>query len=143
MRLLQRAIEAERNFRLAVDRQLTDGGDGEEIQHLGLPAKYLAFRCWALRAAVRYGRVWISDALNVTLSAVLDRGDSVLDIGANVGWVTEKASWLVGPRGRVHSFEPSPTTVRLLRRRVAALQLHNVVVNQFALGNSEGTAILH
>jgi FkbM family methyltransferase len=144
MRPLHHAIEAEKRFRRAVDRQLTNDVDGEQMPRLGLlRAQYLGFRIRVLRATVRYGGLWIPDSLNVILSDVLERGDSVVDIGANVGWVTEKASWLVGPRGRVHSFEPSPTTVRLLRRRVAALRLDNVVINQFALGSSEGTAILH
>lgn len=140
---LSRVARAERELRQAVDRRLTDSVKKESIQVSWLTTRYLSFRCRALRAAVRYGHLWIPDALNVTMSVVLERGDSVLDIGANVGWVTERASWLVGPGGRVHSFEPSPTIAGLLRRRVAALQLRNVIVNQIALGDSEGTAILH
>ncbi len=61
-------------------------------------------------------------------------GDVVLDIGANIGMVTVWLSKLVGPKGRVHSFEPNPL---LCERLVAAVDrngLSNVQLHPFALG---------
>ena len=41
-------------------------------------------------------------------------GDWVVDVGANVGHYTKRLSELVGPRGRVLAFEPTPATFSLL-----------------------------
>lgn len=49
----------------------------------------------------------------------LREGDGFLDIGANVGWFTIRAADRVGPRGRVHAFEPRRSTCDLLARSVA------------------------
>jgi FkbM family methyltransferase len=42
--------------------------------------------------------------------ALVPRGGTVLDIGANAGYFTLLFSDLVGPDGRVHAFEPVPPT---------------------------------
>jgi hypothetical protein len=42
------------------------------------------------------------------LYGLLTSGNSVLDIGANIGEVTLNMSKIVGPEGVVHSFEPEP-----------------------------------
>lgn len=44
--------------------------------------------------------------------------DTILDIGANIGTHTSAFANLVGPRGRVISFEPQPVFFELLRRNV-------------------------
>ena len=52
---------------------------------------------------------------------VLDRlapGDTFVDIGANVGWFTIRGADRVGPKGRVHSFEPRTQTHALLARSI-------------------------
>jgi FkbM family methyltransferase len=69
-------------------------------------------------------------------SRIVRPGDVVLDIGANIGMVTVWLSRLVGPHGRVHSFEPNPV---LCERLVAAMnrnRLSNVQLHPFALGPS-------
>ncbi len=45
-------------------------------------------------------------------------GDVVVDIGAHLGWFTLQAARLVGPAGRVVSFEPNPRTRPLLERNI-------------------------
>ncbi|MDM0033285.1 FkbM family methyltransferase [Variovorax sp. J22P271] len=46
-------------------------------------------------------------------------GDFVLDIGGNIGWYSVLASKLVGPIGRLLTFEPDPANFALLSRNVA------------------------
>lgn len=72
----------------------------------------------------------------VTLFASLLRdGDCVLDVGANIGCTSLLFSQVAR---QVFSFEPSPTTFRLLQKNLAQAQVHNVVAANFGLGNSEG-----
>ena len=74
---------------------------------------------------------------------VVRPGDVVFDLGANMGRVTQFLSVLTGPRGEVHSFEPSPSLAGRLRGRCDALRLANVRVCEVALGDAPGTATLH
>src|ERR1700722_20403773 len=53
-------------------------------------------------------------------------GESVIDIGANIGIWTHHLSKLVGSTGRVWSFEPIPETFVLLRANVERFKLGNV-----------------
>lgn len=66
-------------------------------------------------------------------------GDVAVDVGANLGYYTVRLSRLVGPRGRVHAFEPSP---RYRPRLVDHLRRNgceaNVNVSEFALSDREG-----
>jgi FkbM family methyltransferase len=71
---------------------------------------------------------------------LLGAGETVFDIGANAGYYTLLFSQVVGPRGRVHAFEPIPPTFALLAQRLAAgKSFDNVVVNPRALAAEAGT----
>jgi FkbM family methyltransferase len=61
----------------------------------------------------------------------LDEGDVFIDVGAHFGYYTLLGSLLVGNRGQVHSFEPTPSTCQILRRNTN--NNHNVVINSYAL----------
>jgi len=62
-------------------------------------------------------------------------GDTVFDVGANVGLYTQAMAEIVGPRGMVHAFEPVPPTFDTLsqrftdRRRWFNVHLHRLVVS--------------
>jgi FkbM family methyltransferase len=60
------------------------------------------------------------------------------DCGANVGYFTLLFSKLVGPTGRVFSFEPLPANAQHLRRHVSMNRRTNVTVIQFALADYNG-----
>jgi FkbM family methyltransferase len=83
-----------------------------------------------------YG-VW--DLLGTLLMRrVLQRGMTVLDIGANIGYYTVLAANDVGPEGLVHSFEPHSGIRERLTRNVARNGLTNVVVRPEAVTNVRG-----
>jgi FkbM family methyltransferase len=63
------------------------------------------------------GRFYEPDVAEVFLR-VLREGDTVIDIGANAGFFTMLAAALVGPTGRVVSFEPDPANGARLRRNL-------------------------
>jgi FkbM family methyltransferase len=61
-------------------------------------------------------------------------GDTVLDIGANLGIVTLWLSKLVGKRGRVYAFEPNPELYEVLEKTIHRNQAMNVRPYAIALG---------
>lgn len=77
--------------------------------------------------------VEISRALRHFLSP----GDTFLDIGAGAGYFSALASDIVGPRGHVYSFEPSPVKSPALDKMVRNNPSSNIVVNSFGLSNEE------
>lgn len=66
------------------------------------------------------------------------KGQICFDIGANVGSYTHLLSTMVGPSGKVHSFEPIPSTFSVLSKRVAIFRLENVICHPNALGERRG-----
>lgn len=65
-------------------------------------------------------------------------GDVVLDIGAHIGYYTLIFAKLVGEKGRVYSFEPSPENFRLLTKNVEANNFQNVVCVNKIVSNKPG-----
>ncbi len=76
------------------------------------------------------------------LRRLLRPGDTVLDVGANVGVIALQASRLVGESGTVHAFEPQPNLASLLRQSAALNGLSNLRVHEMALGAEQGTLSL-
>jgi FkbM family methyltransferase len=62
------------------------------------------------------------------------------DIGANVGFYTLLFSSLVGKGGSVHSFEPVPDNVAMIRRHLTLNAVANVHVHPCAVSDFEGFA---
>jgi FkbM family methyltransferase len=70
-------------------------------------------------------------------------GDTVIDVGANIGWYTLLSASLVGPAGQVIAFEPAPPALVLLRRSIATNRLVNVAIEPRALSDRHGSLTLH
>ena len=66
-------------------------------------------------------------------------GDVVYDVGAFTGFYTLLASVLVGPRGRVFAFEPSPANGAYLKEHLRINRITNVTVIEAAVGERSGT----
>jgi FkbM family methyltransferase len=60
-----------------------------------------------------------SDAEVGMLQKLVRAGDVVVEVGANIGYMTVDLARRVGPAGRVIAFEPQPEIFRLLLRNVA------------------------
>ena len=86
------------------------------------------------------GSIW-AEELQV-LQAVVGRGDLVLDIGANIGYLTCFMAHLVGPNGGVVAVEPDPTLMDVLRRNVTRNGHTCVKDISIALGSENGQAEL-
>ncbi|OQY46817.1 MAG: hypothetical protein DRR08_23135 [Candidatus Parabeggiatoa sp. nov. 2] len=68
---------------------------------------------------------------------ILRPGDTVLDIGANVGTISIVSRQIVGAMGQVHAFEPQSFLVELMRDSLEKNGYSNVVVHNIALGEQK------
>lgn len=69
------------------------------------------------------------------LPQLINTGDWIIDIGANIGHYTKRFSELVGAHGRVIAFEPVPTTFSLLSANVQLFAHPNVTLINAAVSN--------
>ncbi len=72
----------------------------------------------------------------------LKAGQTVLDIGANIGYYTLIAAKIVGARGRVYAFEPDPDNFALLKKNVEYNCYANVILVNSAVSDQNKTARL-
>lgn len=78
---------------------------------------------------------------------LLEPGGVAVDVGANIGYVTNLMATRVGPDGKVIAFEPQPTVYAALERnvtrwkrdpRLGAVELHSLAVsNRAGIGRLE------
>lgn len=71
------------------------------------------------------------------LRKFLKKGDTFIDVGANIGYFSAVAAGCVGTNGQVHSFEPVSEYFQKLKNFAEANSRYKIVVNQFALGSEE------
>lgn len=71
--------------------------------------------------------------------SIVESGDVVLDIGANIGAHTVPLAQMVGLTGRVIAFEPQADQFHLLCANVALNHLWNVQTQRMALGERAGS----
>jgi FkbM family methyltransferase len=72
-----------------------------------------------------------------------ERGQTVIDIGSNIGFYTLRASLQVRPTGRVISVEANPDTFRILRANVKANCSIDTTAFCCAIGAANGFADLY
>ncbi len=89
---------------------------------------------------IRLGRFRSEEIEYTKLGHWAKPGDWVVDIGANVGTYTLKLSSLVGPEGRVISFEPIPDTFELLATNSKYARYENITLIQAAASDRTGLA---
>jgi FkbM family methyltransferase len=81
-----------------------------------------------------------------TMQRLIDPGDLVVDVGANVGYLTSLAAITAMAGGRVLAFEPHPVVFELLSANIARWDSANVAkveAHQTALSDHTGTAELN
>ncbi len=88
--------------------------------------------------AIRATGRWEPFATRI-LWSLFGPGDGVVDIGGNIGWYAAVLGRAVGPNGWVHTFEPDPVNLALLRKNVEGLELTHVSVHPTALAGHQGT----
>ena len=116
------ALSVERKVRLAWGEEMTV--IYPEIASLGI---------------ARYG--FFGEGLTRMVLAHLKPGMTFLDIGAQLGYFTLLAAWLVGDTGQVHSFEPTPSTFEVLRSNAELKP--NIYLNPVAVAYGPGIATVN
>jgi FkbM family methyltransferase len=97
------------------------------------------------RNEILYHTFWekMFDEEKKIISKFIKRGDSVIDVGGNMGFFVLILNELVSNTGKMYSFEPS----RILRDRLASTvqinNIKNVEIINLALGEKEGTTSLY
>ena len=71
------------------------------------------------------------------LQDFLKQGDTFVDVGANIGWLSLVGAKKVGDKGKVLAFEPVPSTFKILNSNKDINHFNQIKLHQFALGNNE------
>jgi len=82
-------------------------------------------------------------AKHKALQAFLSRGGIFIDVGVNKSDFSLLASRLVGPEGRVMSFEPAPDNCHWIRRSIEKNGYTNIDLYEIALSDENGDAQLY
>ncbi|MBI1180512.1 MAG: FkbM family methyltransferase [Alphaproteobacteria bacterium] len=90
-----------------------------------------------IQSYLYYFGVWEPN-LTAFFRRTLRPGDTVVDVGANIGYFSLLAARLVGPSGAVHAVEASPAIADLLERNVALNGFANVTVHRVAASDRAG-----
>jgi len=69
-------------------------------------------------------------------------GDTVIDIGANIGCFSLLAAQKVGPSGRVFAIEPDPETYKQLVANIKRNNAVNITPCRLAIGETNGEATI-
>lgn len=96
-----------------------------------------------LRIGLRHASADYGDGTNelpvqLAFQRSIRPGQTVFDVGSNVGFFALLAARLVGPGGSVHAFEAVPACAKALSRNVARNGFANVTVHAVAVGQQRG-----
>jgi len=125
------------------------------LQCIGSPAKSVVVRLpWNTSIEVdpreTIGRsIWTTGITDLsvceTICRLVEKGDSVIDVGANIGFMTGLMAACVGPQGHVRCFEPNPQVLTLLRSNLSKVEKsigQKVVLHECAVSDFSGETFL-
>ena len=83
------------------------------------------------------------ESTTILFKKVVEEGDTVVDLGANIGYFTLLAAKLVGKKGKVYSFEPEPRNYNYLLKNIELNGYDNVFAIQKAVSDEAGKTKLY
>lgn len=104
------------------------------------------FKGNTVRVPTRYFRYFPNGYEDDTFEFVnkeIKEGMVVLDIGAHIGIIAVPLAKKVGANGKVYAFEPTPTTVSILKETIRINNIKNISVQPYALANTKGKLIFY
>ena len=84
-----------------------------------------------------------SEGENIIMSEYINEGDTVIDIGANIGTTVLSMSKNVGKTGKVIAFEPQLIMSQCLNTNLTLNDITNVDIYNLAISNKSGWAKLN
>jgi len=83
------------------------------------------------------GKTWM------LLENLLHSGDCFVDVGANIGYTTLVAGRIVGEKGMVLAFEPTPRAFKSLEKNILLNRMHYVEAFNLACSESDSDVIFY
>jgi FkbM family methyltransferase len=80
--------------------------------------------------------------ISTVLRSLLRAGDTIVDVGANIGALSIMAARAVGPTGCVIAVEPQPDLTERIKASCSLNGLSNVIVHRVGLSDADGIADL-
>lgn len=77
--------------------------------------------------------------MNFLKESILEPGESILECGAHHGVTACYIAKSIGPKGKIISFEPSPSNCRVIKKNLGLNNLNNVRVENKAIGEKPGS----
>jgi len=74
---------------------------------------------------------------------LVEKGNIVLDIGANIGYFALIESDLVGDKGKVYAVEPSFVNYKRLKENISINGFNNILTYNLAIGDRQGKAKMY
>ncbi len=100
---------------------------------------YIICRDWAVAPTMIFTHSWEPEETRICKQCVKE-GMTVVDAGAYIGYYSLLTSKLVGDKGKVYAFEPSPESLLVLRRNIEINKCNNIQVVEKALTDKTGYA---
>ena len=72
------------------------------------------------------------------IQTFLDKGDIVLDIGANIGYYVLLEARVIKNTGHIYAIEPIPSNIKMLKRNIELNNYQNVDIYTGAMGEKVG-----
>lgn len=73
----------------------------------------------------------------------IKQGDTIMDLGANIGYYTLLAARATGESGKVYSFEPDPDNYKILNDNIRINSFNNIIAISKAVSNVSGKTALY
>ena len=75
--------------------------------------------------------------------ALINEGDTVIELGAHIGYISVYFSQLAGPSGKVYVFEPGVNNLPYTRANLGHSRIKNIELIEKAVSNENGTATFY
>jgi FkbM family methyltransferase len=140
---LENVVSSYVTSREFAERGLLNKTYRDQVELVRLPR----FSVFASKDDLAIGQHVVGGSYEPGIAAILDRyvkpGMSVVDIGANIGYLTMLLASLVEPSGLVVAVEPNPDNIKLLEASRRVNNFDQVLVIQAAAGRQTGVLALN
>lgn len=105
------------------------------IRHHWVDGKKLRLNSFTHKGYWYHGKNREADVMG-TFAKLIAPGQTVLEVGGHIGYISLYFSKLVGATGQVHVFEPGRANLVYLKKNIA--QASNIHLHELAVSDSEG-----